>query len=89
MVTELTEKQARVVLANEGMPAAISELYEALRIRGGWLFRWGKDAGPPPYGTIGWVVADNRQCRGQPIWATAEETAQSLLEGKPIARPGK
>ena len=38
-------------------------------------------------GTIGWVVADNGRCRGQPLWTTAEAVVQSLLEGRPVARP--
>lgn len=87
MVGKISEEEARTALANEGMPATFFEYYEALRIRGGWVFCWREDAGLAPDGAISWVVADNGRCRDQPFWATAEETAQSLLEGKPITRP--
>lgn len=87
MAGNISEAEARTVLADEGLPAAFFEYHEALRIRGGWVFCWREDAGQPPDGAISWVVADNGECRGQPFWATAEETAQSMLEGKSIAPP--
>lgn len=86
-ISEISEESARSVLAGEGVPAASAESYEALRISGGWSFRWREDSGTPRSGTIGWVVADNGQCRGQPLWATAEDVARSLMEGRPVARP--
>ncbi len=88
---EISEEHARTVLAGDGVPAADSEFYEALRVNGGWLFRWRDDGRPaaevPRSGIAGWVVADNGQYRGQPLWTTAEEVARSLLEGRPMARP--
>ena len=79
------------MLAGDGVPAADSEFYEALRVSGGWLFRWRDDGRPaaevPRSGIAGWVVADNGRYRGQPLWTTAEEVARSLLEGRPMARP--
>ena len=86
-VPEISEESARSVLAGEGVPAASSENYEALRISGGWLFRWREDAGTPRSGTIGWVVADNGRFGGQPLWAAAEDVARSLMEDRPVARP--
>ena len=87
VVDEMSEQHARAALAEKGVSAADPEYYEALRVRGGWSFRWREDAGPPRPGTIGWVVADNGRCRGQPLWTTAEEVVQSLLVGRPVARP--
>ena len=79
------------MLADDGVPGADSERYEALRVSGGWLFRWRDDGRPgaevPRSGIAGWVVADNGRYRGQPLWTTADEVARSLLEGRPVARP--
>ena len=87
----ISEENARSVLADDGVPGADTEHYEALRVSGGWLFRWRDDGRPgaeiPRTGIAGWVVADNGRYRGQPLWTTADEVARSLLEGRPLARP--
>ena len=57
---EISERDARQLLADARSPAADPELYVPVRHQRGWIFYFRRDTGPAPagHGTSAWIVDD-------------------------------
>ncbi|MDR2378743.1 MAG: hypothetical protein LBD70_04885 [Bifidobacteriaceae bacterium] len=72
-MSPISEEQARQLLAAANSPAASAERYAAVRLDGGWLFKWAGTARPVPVGVRGVVVGDQGRVARLKLGETADQ----------------
>lgn len=77
---QLTEEEARGILADKHSQAASAELFSARREEGGWVFSWADKAGPIPIGVGSVVVTDSGRSGRLKIGETATQALERLSD---------